>query len=109
MKSIPISFFCASRMNEFVEEISKSNLIQSLEVELHLMDISHYAKLLEDTFKEIGVSSGVLKYENCSSRSATKSPRPTNCWFDNSCKNQKRKVNNALKQWKKDLTNSILK
>ena len=51
-------------MNEFVEEISKSNLIQSLEVELHLMDISHYAKLLEDTFKEIGVSSGVLKYEN---------------------------------------------
>ena len=67
---------------EFVEEISKSNLMQSLEVELHLIDISNYAKLLEDTFKEIGVASGVLKYENCSSRSAAKSTRPTNCWFD---------------------------
>ena len=39
----------------------------------------------------------------------SKFTRPTNCWFDNECKFQKRIVNDALKIWKKDLTNSLLK
>ena len=87
----------------FVREVSKHNLIQSLETNLHQMDINSFADLLENELKEVGIASGLLNYRKGANLCPSKFKRPTNHWFDNDCKLQKRKVNNALKHWKRDL------
>ena len=91
-------------MNIFVEEISKSNLIQSLEVELHLMGISNYAKLL---FKENGISSGVDENPVCLLLNQPGQQTAGLLIHVYIAKSQKCKV--IIMQWKKDLTNSKFK
>ena len=101
--------FYINRMDTFVREVSNHNLLQSLEINLHQMDINSFANLLENDLKEVGIASGILKYRKGTSLCPSKFTRPTNRWFDNDCKLQKQKVNIALKHWKRDLSNPVLK
>ena len=53
--------FHINRMDTFVREVSNHNLLQSLETNLHQMDINSFANLLENELKEVGIASGILK------------------------------------------------
>ena len=56
---------------------------------------------MEAHIKELGFASGVLIH--CKNRNLK---RPTNCWFHDECRSQKHLTEQALNNWKSDLTNS---
>ena len=93
-----------TNMDCFLEEINKQERVPVLKANIESMDVTESSKLLEDHIRHIALDSGLLLHSR-----SKKMKRPHNCWFDDECKSQKCVTNKALKTWKTNLTNSILK
>ena len=89
-----------TQMDHFLEVVTRDQ-VQGLEGSIDGLNVTESAKILEAHIKELGFASGVLIH--CKKKN---SKRPANCWFDDECRSQKRLTNQALNNWKSDLTNS---
>ena len=95
------------RMESMASELSKPTMIAQMQDMVRNQDVQEGASAVEEFLIKVGIDTGVLqrRTEGIHRRGR----RPANKWFDDECKQQKRITNDALKAWKNDMSNPVLK